>query len=108
MKALPMACSLESGDLQRRIRAIESIGGAWLRSLELSDGRAVLRFEPAARDALADIVAAEAECCPVLGLSMSDEPDGLVLTVEAPADAAAVLVDYVSRFRAGIRSSVVE
>jgi hypothetical protein len=103
-----MACSLQAPALAERLRAMEALGRAALLASEQSGACAVLRFAPGVRDTLEDIVAAEAECCPFLVMTLSDEPDVLVLTVEAPADAEALLVDYVSRFGAGIRSSIVE
>jgi hypothetical protein len=46
------------------------------------------------------IVAAESECCAFLAMRVSDEPDAIVLTIQAPNDAAPVLAQLVDAFGA--------
>lgn len=60
--------------------------------------RAELRFRRSARADVAAIVAAEAECCAFLAMDMRNEGDDLVLTVDAPEGAEAVVDGLVAAF----------
>jgi hypothetical protein len=84
------------------VRAAEmaAIGRASLIGAEAEDGRAVLRFRVDARDRVAAVVAAEAECCPFLTMRLREEPGALVLGIEAPASAEPVLEGILAAFRA--------
>jgi hypothetical protein len=88
----PFACSLDSGALEQRLAAIAEIGAESLISHRAEDGRHLLRFraDAATRTRLEEIVAAEAECCSFLDLSLGQEADELVLSVAAPRDAKAL------------------
>jgi hypothetical protein len=96
---LPIACSLGAAELPRRIATIGAIGRAHLRDVHAERSRAVLRFDSEARVPLAAVVAAEAECCAFLAMTLSDAPGGeLALTIEAPAGAEGVMHDLVAAF----------
>jgi hypothetical protein len=88
----PNACSLDASELEQRLAAIAGIGASNLISRDTEGKRHVLRFRisAATRRHLENIVAAEAECCSFLNLSMGEERDGLVLSIEAPKDAQAL------------------
>lgn len=88
----PVACSLGGGDLEQRLAAIAEIGAASLISRNVEGGRHLLRFRSSAetRQRLEEIVAAEAECCSFLELSLAEEGSDLVLLVSAPEDGQAV------------------
>jgi hypothetical protein len=96
----PIACSLSADELPPRLDAIGEIGRTSLLAVEHAGGRAELRFRPAARDAIAAIVAAEAECCAFLSMELRDEPEALVLTIGAPKGSEPVLHELVGAFSA--------
>jgi hypothetical protein len=63
----------------------------------------VLRFK-SARDTRAELdrlVAAEAECCPFLEMTVS-EGDALELTIDGPDDAKPVIADFVGAIRGSV------
>jgi len=88
----PVACSLSAADLDQRLGAVASVGADSLIAREVRDGRHLLRFrgDGATRRRLEEIVAAEAQCCAFLNLSLSDEDGELLLSIAAPDDAQAV------------------
>jgi hypothetical protein len=97
-ESLPIACSLGASDLQRRLAEIAAVGADGLLGRALEDGRQVLRFRANAevQERLQAIVAAEAECCSFLGLSLSEASGELVLVIEA-ADEAQPVADELAR-----------
>ena len=100
MNELPIACSLGAGDFAARLEAIRSVGESSLLGQRLAGRTAVLRFASrgdAARR-LEQIVAAEAECCPFLELTLERRRDTIVLTIEAPEGAQNVLEELVGAF----------
>jgi hypothetical protein len=100
----PIACSLNAGALAKRLEEMSDIGRENLTGRAVEDGRHVLRFRADAhvRERLDAIVAAEAECCAFLDLSLVEDADELVLTIEAPEDAQPI-ADDVARAFAGRR-----
>jgi hypothetical protein len=87
----PVACTLEAGALEQRLAAIAEIGADSLISRQAEDGRHLLRFRADAetRRRLEQIIAAEAECCSSLELSL-DRATELVLSIAAPRDVQAL------------------
>jgi hypothetical protein len=85
----PVACSLEAGALEQRLAAIAAVGADSLISRHAEAGRHLLRFRAGAatRKRLEQIIAAEADCCSFLDLSLSHEAGELVLSIAAPRDA---------------------
>jgi hypothetical protein len=83
---LPVVCSLETGELQRRLDAIAQTGAASLIDRAAKGGGHLLRFRSDARTRrrLEGIVAAEARCCPFLDLSLDDDGEDLILSIAAP------------------------
>lgn len=102
---LPIACSLGASDLKRRLTAIAEIGAKSLRGREADGKRHLLRFRSDAetRRQLEAIVAAEAECCSFLDLTLEEDGSELVLTVAAPEDGQAVADELAAAF-AGARA----
>jgi hypothetical protein len=101
----PVACSLSAGDLEQRLAAIAAIGADSLISSEIDGDRHLLRFrssEPARRR-LEEIVAAEAECCSFLDLSLAEEEGELTLSIAAPGDGRAVADELARAFAGGQR-----
>ena len=97
----PIACSLSSGDLQRRLGEIARLGAESLVAHELEGDRHVLRFRESAetRQRLEAIVAAEAECCPFLDMHLREEAGAVVLEIRATQEAAPMVAELVSAFR---------
>jgi hypothetical protein len=95
---LPIACSLSADELPERLAAMSTLGRTSLLAAERDGAHAVLRFRSNARDELAAIVAAEAECCAFLSMELHDAPDSIVLTVQAPTGAEPLLHELVSAF----------
>jgi hypothetical protein len=77
---------------------MSAIGRASLLAAEINERSVVLRFRIGARNALAAIVAAEAQCCAFLSMQLDDEPDAVRLTIEAPPGAEPVLHDLAAAF----------
>ena len=100
----PVACSLGADDLDQRLAAIAELGADSLIGKSVEGGRHLLRFcaDAAARTRLEEIVAAEAECCSFLDLSLREDAGELVLSIAAPADAQS-LADELARAFGGAR-----
>jgi small multidrug resistance family-3 protein len=88
----PIACALDAGGLQQRLAEIAEIGASSLISRETDGDRHLLRFRANAdtRRRLEGILAAEAECCTFLDLSLSEMDGDLALSIAAPQDAQAL------------------
>lgn len=105
-EALPIACSLSAGDLRQRLAAIGEIGKKSLVGHTTEDGRHLLRFRPDAETGkrLGEIVAAEAECCSFLELTLEGRGGELILSIVAPPDGQAVADELAATF-AGVDAS---
>jgi len=99
---VPIACSLGSGELQRRLAAITEVGASSLLSRAMHDDSHLLRFrrDPATRRQLEGIIAAEAECCAFLDLSLREDEGELVVSIAAAENARAVAGDLARAFGA--------
>ena len=87
----PIACTLTPAEYRRRADDIARLAHAALRDRRRIDGGVRLTFDATARERLAALVAAEAECCPFLTLDLRAAAGGLVLDVTGPAAAAPVI-----------------
>jgi hypothetical protein len=99
----PVACTLGAAELEQRLARIAKLGAESLVSREADGDRHLLRFRPGAgtRGRLEKLVAAEAECCPFLDLSLSEEEGGeLVLSIAASQDARALADELARAFSA--------
>jgi hypothetical protein len=96
----PVACSLGAGDLTRRLAAIAEIGADSLIGRGVEGSRHLLRFRADAltRARLEEIVAAEAECCSFLDLSLGEDAGELVLSIAAPADGRPIADELAGAF----------
>lgn len=96
----PVACSLDAGALPDRLARMAELGGAALLDARIDGRRALLRFAAGkeVRGRLDGIVAAEARCCPFLGMNLTEEPGTLTLTIIGPAGAEPVVEDLVTAF----------
>jgi hypothetical protein len=98
---LPIACSLSATELPARLDEMADLGRAALLGTRHDGTRAELRFAAGSgvRDRVNGIVAAESQCCAFLTMSVSDEPDIVLLTIQAPDGAELVLQELVEAFR---------
>ncbi len=96
----PIACSLGASALEQRLAAIAGIGAESLLSRGTGDERHLLRFRSSGetRRRLEGIVAAEAECCSFLDLSLTEEDGELVLSIAAPAAGQAIADELADTF----------
>jgi hypothetical protein len=97
---LPIVCSLGADDLTARLELIADLGAAHLLSRDTEGDTQLLRFsrDDDVRHALEDLVAAEARCCAFLHLQIREEPEALVLLIDAPADAAPIAAELAAAF----------
>jgi hypothetical protein len=93
-RPLPIACTLTADQLPARLAEIRAIG----REALIEAGDRELRFRPEARARLEAVVAAEAECCSFMALSLGEASGELVLRVDAPPEAEAVAREFVAAF----------
>jgi hypothetical protein len=96
----PIACSLTGAEMPARLAGIASLGRDALDSARTNDARAVLRFRAGARtrERLEAIVDAEARCCSFLRMELRDQPGAVLLTIEAPEGADALMGVLVAAF----------
>lgn len=99
----PIACSLGADQLERRLTAIAEVGAAGLIARGTDGSRHTLRFRASdeTRRRLKEIVAAEAECCAFLDLSLVEVGDELVLWIAAPERAEKVAGGLAEAFERG-------
>ena len=83
---LPIACTLSAPELRARGEELRALGGDGLVDASEDAGRAVLRFraDPAIRERVEAVVAAESECCAFLDFQLEHGDDASVLTISAP------------------------
>lgn len=101
-KELPVVCSLGAGDLEQRLSMIAEIGAQSLIEHQQEGDRHVLRFrsDSRTRERLEAVIAAEAECCAFLDLSLEEDGDQLVLSVAAPETGQASADGFAMAFAA--------
>lgn len=97
---LPIACSLNAGELTARLDEMAALGHAALIDATLEPTRARLRFAAGAgvRERVEAIVVAESQCCAFLTMGVRNEADTVVLTIDAPVGADLVLAELVDAF----------
>jgi hypothetical protein len=103
-KALPIACSLDADGLELRLAEIAATGKESLIGHETEKGRHLLHFrsDAATRKRLEKLVAAEAQCCSFLDLTLEERGSDLILSVASPPDGQAVADELVATFAAGL------
>lgn len=99
-EALPIACSLGAGDLKQRLADVAAIGEEGLIGQEVNGGTHLLRFrfDVGTRRRLEGIVAAEAECCSFLDLTLEERGGELILSIAAPDDGQLVADELAAAF----------
>ena len=96
----PIVCSLNPDELQSRLDEIAGLGSESLITRKTDGDRHLLRFhgDAGTRQRLEAIVAAEAQCCSFLDLSLTRDGDVLVLSIVAPAGAELVASQLANAF----------
>jgi hypothetical protein len=89
----PIACSLSSADYAERRAHIDEIARAALLAREPTESGARMTFTAGAEDALRELIAAEAECCPFLRMELRGDGDTLTLDVTGPDDAQPIIAE---------------
>ena len=102
-EALPIACSLEPGELTGRRAQMAQLGADALVGLTIAGARATLRFRSGEgiESAVDEFVAAESACCPFFDFATRREADETVLSVTVPADGEWGLRGLVAAFAVG-------
>jgi hypothetical protein len=97
---LPIAVTLSAGELAQRLAEMADLGRAALIDARTGPTRAQLRLVAGAgvRGRAEAIVAAGSQCCAFLQMRIRDEPDTVILTIDAPRDAELVLAELVDAF----------
>jgi hypothetical protein len=99
----PIACTLDLAEMPQRGDEIRALGRDGLEALERGERQVSLRFrrDPAIRERVEGIVAAESRCCAFLDLTLADTDDATVLTIAAPEGGEATMHQLADLFVAG-------
>jgi hypothetical protein len=99
---LPIACSLSASEFPLRETEIAALGRDALIDARQDAIHAELRFAAGdgVRARVEAFVAKEASCCGFLAMRVTEEPDVVLLTIDAPEDAEVVLGELVEAFHA--------
>jgi hypothetical protein len=104
-RELPIACSLGSADLAARLAAMRAVGAEGWLAANITGTTALLTFRASVRARLEEIVAAEAQCCAFLEMSLAEPTPGEIeLRITAPTGAERVLRELTEAF-AGPRAA---
>ena len=92
---LPIACTLSAADRRARGAELRALGHDGLVDVTDEAGRAVLRFrpDPAIRERVEALVAAESECCAFLDFRLEHGAEATVLTISAPNGGAEMVYE---------------
>ncbi|WP_354675248.1 hypothetical protein [Cupriavidus alkaliphilus] len=82
-----IACTLGADDMRVRFTRIRALSARALLSHQLDDRTLLQHFAPQASAEVRALVEAERECCAFAEFELAKAPDGLHLTVVAPAEA---------------------
>jgi DNA-binding transcriptional MerR regulator len=94
---VPMACTLEPGEVNSRVEAWTTLAARSVESVGTTDG-VELRFGPDVAPAeVAALAASEQQCCSFLRFELRLTSDGTTLEIVAPADAREVVRALLSR-----------
>jgi hypothetical protein len=92
----PIACSLAAADRERRAALIAQLVAEALVDCERDGTTLVLRFRVAegVERRVRALAALEAECCPFLAIAVDANPSEVVLRIDAPPEAGAILEEF--------------
>jgi hypothetical protein len=85
----PIVCTLTASDFKDRLAWINELSRDALQSYERRDLVLDLKYAPEAGERVREMVRKEQNCCAFLRFELRDEPQGLRLTITAPAEARA-------------------
>ncbi|HEX4431429.1 MAG TPA: hypothetical protein VHZ96_19315 [Frankiaceae bacterium] len=85
MRELPIACTLDAQDAQRRLAQWRSVGEHTLLAVDLAERILTVGYEPSALPELRALVRAEQTCCAFLDWSLEERPDRVLLTIRCDA-----------------------
>jgi hypothetical protein len=92
----PLACTLQGGDYEERLAWIAELARDGLLDVRREALRLDLRYSTKAAERVRDMVRKEQECCAFLDFELSENEEGLRLTITAPErarDVATVLFE---------------
>jgi len=87
----PIACSLAGGDMQARIGEWQALVVHVDRREAITDGLRLVFTQPAPLGEITRLAAAEYDCCPFFGFTVTIDGRGVALEVTAPADGHVLL-----------------
>lgn len=96
----PIACTLGSGDYQRRLAWIAELNRDALRSWRRDGLTLELSYAPDALDRVREMIAREQECCSFLIFDLRTEGESIRLVIEAPEGARDALDTVFQPFEA--------
>jgi hypothetical protein len=93
----PIACALSGNDFRERSNWIRQLARSSLRRVDRKPLSLLLTYDSAAADDVRELVRREQICCAFLDFNLSEDSDGVHLTVTAPLsaqEAAEMLFDH--------------
>lgn len=89
----PFACSLSAEGQAQRVADFRDLAERALVDRERTEDAVVLRFcgGEEVKSAVRDLARREKECCPFFTFGFEERPDGLALSVSAPAEGQGLL-----------------
>jgi hypothetical protein len=102
LNALPIACTLTSGDLRERLGAIQTLTREALSGYERDGLTLALRYAPGAVERVRAMVTAEQHCCAFLEFEVREQPDAVHVTITAPETARDAADELFAQFIAGV------
>ena len=87
----PIACSLAGGDMQARIGEWQALLADVDHREAITDGLRLVFTQPEPLGEITRLAAAEHDCCPFFGFTVTIDGRGIALEVTAPADGHVLL-----------------
>ena len=88
LEALPIACTLEAGDLKERVASIRELARDALLGFEREGMILSLRDRTSAAERVREMVNQEEHCCAFLRFSVLETPNPIAVTTTSPEAAA--------------------
>jgi hypothetical protein len=97
---LPIACSLTAAQLPGRLAEMAELGREALLHARVDGDGAQLRFaaDAGVHERVQRVVAAERACCGFLGYAVEQQPDGVLVRIQAAHGAEALLREWACAF----------
>ena len=104
MKSLPIACTLNPGDLQERLALIRGLTAEALLGHDRDGLVLALRYAPEAVERVRAMVANEQHCCAFLNFEVREQSDVVHVTITAPENARDAADELFEQFTDGDRA----